>query len=123
MCFRSVKGDLNNDPTEQAIRVINTDSPSSPSAHHKEDSEHFLGTTRARQYSDAYDQLRGIGPSAEDPAYKQVPKEDKKKKWDKPSWNDIFRVDGPPLQSYQQGVNEAYNKRHADKEKTQPGGV
>jgi len=117
-----MKGDLQENPTEQPIRVIGTESPSSPRATRIEDPERFLGTSRDEQYSNQHDVIRGIGPSVKEPtahAHAPTPKEDKKKsKWGKPSWSDIFRVDGPPLQSYQRGINAKEVQHEAATEKS-----
>ncbi|MCJ1396377.1 hypothetical protein MMC18_009267 [Xylographa bjoerkii] len=119
MCFRSMQGDLQDNPTAQAIRVISTDSTSSPAGTRKADSQHFLGTSRDLQSSDPSEVIQGIGPGVEgSTAPAPAPKEaQKSKKWDKPSWRDIFRVDGPPLQSYERDVNGRQDQREGAKDK------
>ncbi|MCJ1377176.1 hypothetical protein MMC17_000268 [Xylographa soralifera] len=109
-----MQGDVADNVVEQPNRVIGADPPR---VARKEDSEHFLGTSIDRQYSNSWDALRGIGPGVEDstapaPAHKEGKK---KHKWEKPSWSDLFRVGGPPLRSYERDINRNQAQHDAAK--------
>ncbi|MCJ1399584.1 hypothetical protein MMC11_002786 [Xylographa trunciseda] len=123
MCFRSMKGDLQDNPTEQPIRIVGSDSPPVAPGTRTADSEHFPGASRDGQDSNSHDAITGIGPDVEQAtAHAPAPKKDKKKsKGDKPSWKDLFRVDGPPLQSYQRDVNGKKTEREAAQAKALQG--
>ncbi|MCJ1294104.1 hypothetical protein MMC34_005661 [Xylographa carneopallida] len=95
MCFRPSQSDA-------ASSLDNAQPSRISSTHRKDSSTRFLDAAIDRQYTNSWDALRGIGPSAEEPEHQEGKR---KHEWEKPSWSDLFRVGVPPLQSYERDIN------------------
>ncbi|MCJ1415416.1 hypothetical protein MMC32_001748 [Xylographa parallela] len=116
MCFRNLQGDLPDNLVSPPIRVIGADPPSSPQASRQEASKPSLDTANDRQSAAPHNASRSIAPGvkASTASTAPAPQEDKRKhERAKPSWSDLFRVGGPPLQSYERDINANRAKRDA----------
>ncbi|MCJ1285363.1 hypothetical protein MMC26_004703 [Xylographa opegraphella] len=105
-----MQGDPPDNLVEQPIQIVSAYPPPPPRVARKQDPEH---SSRDHQHANPHNAVPDT-----DTVDAAAHKEGKKKRdWGKPSWSDLFRVIGPPLQTYERDINRKQAQHEAAKQR------